>query len=167
MAVPDWFPPVEVGPTHLKESLAGGSIGFNNPTKKALDEATRVFGTERQTSIILSFGSGRRHIRSLENITTDRLKQALDDMAQNGEEVAEELWQRFGNSNIYHRLSVDAGLENLSMTGWTDKELGAITTHTKVYIERISSSLSAVAELMVRNKGSVTLGQLSKSLLMS
>jgi hypothetical protein len=109
-ALPGWFPPVEVGPGHSKESLAGGAIGHNNPTKKALDEAKRLFGSEHKLSIVLSLGSGRRLSRNLQDDTKDGLRQVLNDLAQSGEETAEELSKRFDNSTFYHRYSVDSGL---------------------------------------------------------
>jgi hypothetical protein len=91
------------------------------------------------------------------------LRQVLDDLAQSGEETAAELSQRFENSTFYHRFSVDSGLEDLLITGWTEEDIGKIITHTKVYIEKISSALSTVVGLLVKNQGSVTLEQLSKS----
>jgi hypothetical protein len=162
-AVPGWFPPAKVGPTFCKESLAGGAIGYNNPTKKALEEAKRIFGPEHKASIILSLGSGRKHPQCLQSGVKDEFQQVLVDMVQSGEETARELSQRFGNSNFYHRFSVDSGLETLSITGWAEDDLGSITTHTKVYIESVWSSLSAVSDLLVKNEGCITLGQLSKS----
>jgi hypothetical protein len=86
----------------------------------------------------------------------------LDDLAQSGEQTAEELSKRFENSSFYHRFSVDSGLENLSITGWNEDELGTVNAHTKVYIEKVWSSLSAVAEILVKDEGCVTFGQLSK-----
>jgi hypothetical protein len=94
-ALPDWFPPVTVGPTHLRELLTSGIIGYNNPTKKALEEAKRLFGSDRNASIVLSFGSGRRHPQGLRNDMKDGLRQVLDDLAQSGEDTAEELSKRF------------------------------------------------------------------------
>jgi predicted acylesterase/phospholipase RssA len=162
-ALPGWFPPIEVGPAQSKETLAGGAIRFNNPTKQALDEARQRFNSDQKASVILGLGSGLRHPRSLKNGMKDGLRQALDDRAQSGEETAEELSRKFENSTFYHRFSVNSGLENLSITGWMKDDIGTITAHTKAYLEKVSSSLSAVAELLVKNEGSVTLGQLSGS----
>jgi hypothetical protein len=142
-------------------------IGFSNPTKQALDEAKRMFGSDRKASLVLSLGSGRRHPKSLHNEMEDGLRQVLDDMAQSGEEAAQELSQRFEGSTFYHRLSVDSGLENMSTTGWAEDELGTITSHTKVYIQKVSRSISTVAELLVKDEGYVTLGQLSMSSILS
>jgi predicted acylesterase/phospholipase RssA len=165
-ALPSWFPPVKVGPIYLKESLVSGAIGFSNPTKQALDEAKRVFGSDHKVSIVLDLRSGRRHPRSLQDATKDGLRQLLDDLAQSADETAADLLQRFENSTFYHRFSVDSGLEDLSITGWTEDELGTIASHTKAYIQKVSKSISAVAELLVRNEGFTTLGQLSRSLIL-
>jgi hypothetical protein len=149
-----------VGLLFSQESLIGGALGFTDPTKQALDEAKRTFGTDNRVSVILSLGSGRRLPQSLDSMMND----VLDDMAYSGEQVAEELLQKFENSTFYHRFSVESGLENLSATNWSSEDLGAITSHTKVYIERVSSSLSAVVESLTKNEGTTTLGQLSKYL---
>jgi hypothetical protein len=162
LALPTWFPPVKIGISYSSEILTSGALSFSNPTKQALDEARRTFGTDAEASIILSLGSGRRRPRSVDTAATN----VLDDMAHGGEQIAEELSQRFKNSNFYQRFSVDSGLENLSMTSWTDDDLSAITSHSKAYIERMSSSVSAAAELLMKNKGSITLGQLSEPLIL-
>jgi hypothetical protein len=165
-AVPSWFPPVKVGPAHSRESLVAGTVGFSNPTKQALDEAKKMFGSDHKASVVLSLGSGRRRPRSLQDGTKDGLRQPPDDLAQSADETAAELSQRFESSTFYHRLSVDSGLEDVSITGWSEDELGTITSHTRVYIQKISKSISAVAEPLVRNEGCVTLGQLSRYLIL-
>jgi predicted acylesterase/phospholipase RssA len=162
-ALPGWFPPVKTGPAHSKEWMAGGATCYNNPTKQALEEAKRVFGPDHKASIILSLGSGHRHPQSLHNGVKEGLQHVLDDLAQSGEQTAEELSQRFDNSTFYNRFSVDPGLEKVSITGWTEDELGTITSHTKVYTQKVFSSISTVAELLLKNEGCVTLGQLSRS----
>jgi hypothetical protein len=143
--------------------MVAGAIDFSNPAKQTLHEAKRMFGSNHEASLILSLGSGHRHPQGLQTGVGDEMRQRLDDLAQSGKKTAAELSKRFENSRFYHRFSVDSGLENLSMTGWTEDDIGTITAHTKVYMEQVSSSLSTVAELMVKNKGSVTLGQLSES----
>jgi hypothetical protein len=158
VALPIWFPPVKIGPPYSSQTLTGGALSFSNPAKQALDESGRVFGDDTKISIILSFGSGRRRPRSLD-IATD----LLDDIAHTGEMVGEELSQRFRNSNFHQRFSVDCGLESLLATSWTDDDLGAITDHSKSYIEKISHSISVASELLMNNEGSVSLGQLSES----
>jgi hypothetical protein len=122
-----------------------------------------MFGSNQETSLVLSLGSGHRHPHGLQTGVGDEMRQRLDDLAQSGKKTAAELSQRFENSGFYHRYSVDSGLENMSMTGWTEEDIGTITAHTKVYMETVSSSLSTAAELMVKNQGCATIGQLSES----
>jgi hypothetical protein len=126
-----------------------------------------VFGPDHKASIILSLGPGHRHPQPLHNGMKDGFWHVLDDLAQSGEQTAEELSQRFESSTFYNRFSVDSGLEKVSITGWTDDELGTITSHTKVYTQKVFSSISTVADLLVKNEGCVTLGQLSRSLKLS
>jgi hypothetical protein len=162
VALPTWFPPIKMGPRYYQESLTSGALGFSNPAKQALDEARQIFGSDTKASIILSIGSGRRHPRSLNGAMVD----VLDDMGHSGDQIAEELTQRFNNTNIYQRFSVDSGLESLSTKDWTEENLGAITSHSKTYIKRVVSSLSTTAEALMKNEGSVTLGQLSEPLML-
>lgn len=82
MAHPKWFSAARIGPAYSQESVIGGTLGFNNPTKEAFEEAKRIFGAESKASMILSLGSGRRHPKSLNSHARD----VLDDMAHNGEQ---------------------------------------------------------------------------------
>jgi hypothetical protein len=71
--------------------LTGGSIGYSNPAKKALEEAERKFESDNKASIVLSLGSGRRLPQSIYDDMKDGLWQILDDMVQSGEQTAREL----------------------------------------------------------------------------
>jgi flagellar biosynthesis GTPase FlhF len=162
-ALPDWFPAVTIGSIYSKEQLIGGSIGFNNPTKKALEEAARLFGSEHQVSIIISFGTGQQQTRSLTKSNTEGLQEVLSAMVQEGDSVTDDLAQRFNGSSFYHRFSVESGIGAVTITEWSESELRSITSRTKSYMERNSSSLDAVVKKLVENKGSHTLGQISES----
>jgi hypothetical protein len=146
---------------YSSEELISGSVGFNNPTKKALEEATWVFGSECPVSVIISLGSGQQHIRSLTKQIVEGTQEVLRAMQREGDSVTNDLVHRFSGSSFYHRLSVDSGIDSVVMTGWSECETGAITSHTKSYMEQISPSLEALAKIMVENKASHTLGQLS------
>lgn len=161
MAHPAWFPAVKIGPNYCKETLIGGNAGFNNPTKNALEEAKRVFGVEQRVSVVISLGSGQKPPQSLVNPAIKELQESLGEMALNGGGVDEELGRRFAKSSFYYRFSVNPAMGEITITDWDEDKLGAIVGHTKAYIEKISSPLSVVVDLLLKAEGSAILGQLS------
>jgi patatin-like phospholipase/acyl hydrolase len=163
MAIPGWFPAATIGSGIHSEDLIGGSIGFNNPTKKALEEAEKLFGQEQQVSVILSFGAGQQSTHSFDKQSTGGLQEALSAMTLEGRSVTDDLAERFAGTTFYHRFSVDSINSSLDGTGWSQDLLGKINGSTKAYMRRTASSLASVAETLVENKGSHALGQLSES----
>lgn len=161
MANPSWFDPVTIGSSYLQETLVGGAIGFNNPTREGLEEAKRAFGPEQPVAVIISFGSGQHGIPSLRSSTKEELDAALEKMAMDCEKVSEEMSQRLTNTSIYYRFSVDKGIEDVKITDWDDSFLGMINGRTKDYNSRISSSLDMVVDLLLKPGGSMTLEQIS------
>jgi hypothetical protein len=160
VALPEWFPAARVGPAHYKETLVSGSIGYNNPTKKMLSEAGRIFGPDRPVSIILSFGAGQALLTSLNDNTLDAVQKTHVVMALEGANIADDLEERFTNYPAYNRFSVDAGAEMVSIAGWNQEQLGLIITHTKRYIKTMSSAVESVVGLLLENDGSQTISQL-------
>lgn len=162
MADLQWSDSIMIGSTHSKEQLISGSVGFNNPVKKALEEAERVFGSERRVSVVISLGSRSRRAHSITNRNKEGFQEAVLSMTMDGDSVAEDLAQRFLNSSFYYRLSVESETKPGNTTEWDNSTIDAITTHTRTYTERNSSRLAAIAEILAENQGHYTIGQLSK-----
>lgn len=164
LATPPLFHPVRIGwGWERQEHVISGSMGFNNPTKEAIEEAKRIFGEDRSISVIINLGSGLQNPPRLDSSTTNELYETLGNIVCDSEKVADELSRRFAHSSIYHRFSVDRGMESRAPTAWEEDVLANICTQTKAYIERISLSLDAAIEPFSSKVSSLTLGQVGES----
>lgn len=163
LAHPQWFPPVAIGTAHSKELLVNGDVGFNNPTKAALEEAERAFGSGQGVSIVISFGSGQRGVHVVAKSGIEELQEAMLAMTMEGGGVADELAQRFPNSSFYYRFSVSPEFGLGDIIDWDDSKITGITGHTKTYTDRNSQMLATVARILMDNKASHTISQLSES----
>lgn len=161
MAQPQWFPPFTINYGNSTEQVISGILGFNNPTKKALEEAERLFGSEQLVSIVVSLGSGQNMTHNETRPSEEGLKQALLAMTLEGGHVADDLAQRFHNSTFYHRFSIDCQAGYVDVHKWDESTIGAITSKTRTYLERNSSRVASVVEILTQNMGSCSLGQLS------
>lgn len=121
-----------VGIGGIEEELVSAVNGFNNPTQEAIKEAYNVFGPEAHIACILSLGSGQRGVISLEEKDVTPRKLGAQ-MITDSEHVAEDIRKRIGRLRIYHRLSVDRGLE-----GWElfRRGFGIIKSHTDAYLSK-------------------------------
>jgi patatin-like phospholipase/acyl hydrolase len=162
MARPNWFPSATVGSGYSKEEMISGSVGFNNPTKRALEEAERLFGPEQPVSVVISLGSEQQQTHRLTKQNTDGLQEALILMALEGSGVTDDLAHRFSNSSFYHRLAVDTETQLCNVTGWSDTKLSIISSQTKTYMDQNISKLARVSNTLRENKGLSTIGQLSE-----
>lgn len=162
MAIPAFFTPVKIGPPLREQSFVGGALGANNPTQEILREALNVFGKDRRIAQIISLGSGRPRVLSLDKSTNvERLVRMARDMASDCEIVANELSSRFFGVNAYLRLNVDRGMENIRMNHWTT--LGDIEAHTSSYVDDlpVTNLLDISLQRLQERIGTVTLGQIS------
>jgi hypothetical protein len=162
MAAPPYFSPVKFGQPRWQQTFIGGPRGANNPTRELLKEASAIFGEDKLVGQIVSLGSGRSHVYSVErNTDTEGVDRFIQEMAADCDAVAKELSTRLCDLNAYLRLNVDRGMENLVMNEWDD--LGPIETHTSAYIEstEISKALDASLRRLQGGAGTVTLGEIS------
>lgn len=171
MASPSIFKPIHIGPKgtrtggpkDLGQEFIGGSLLCNNPTQELLKEAVNVYKGERRIACILNLGSGKPQILTLkeETQTLDNVVRMLEEIASDGESEAEKLIDRFENTGVYFRLSVDRGLETVGIAEW--RELGKIEGHTQTYLN--TSATTRLVDLCLKtlsNKiGLVSLTQLS------
>jgi hypothetical protein len=154
---------VAIGPAWAPRRFVGTPLGVNNPIRQALEEARSKFGDERKVSSILSLGSGRPAVLSLDlrvsvqDSLHNLLLQAVLDCEKAARELPDQLLQYEG----YFRLNVDQGMENLKISDW-DK-LGSISEHTDVYLHKpdIEIRIDNRSRLLQERGGSTCLGQLS------
>jgi len=162
MATPPYFSSIKFGPRGRQQVFIGGPRGANNPTRELLREASAIFGKEKLVAQIISLGSGRSHISSMEqNSGTERVSRLVQEMAADCEAVAKELSTRFCDMDAYLRLNVERGMENVLMNEWDD--LGPIESHTSAYVEmaEISETIEASLQRLQGRTGTITLGEIS------
>ena len=157
MSISSLFLPTKIGGRMRQQAFVGGALGTSNPTRELLNEAANVFGKDRRVAQIISIGAGMPRAISLGSSeeTTD-IKKLLQSTLTDCEVVAKELSNRLFTVDAYLRLSVDRGMEDISMIDWSI--LGDIESHTDAYVET-----SAVAEAFEASLGRLRskLGSLS------
>lgn len=166
MAIPSICDPVQIGNRPRQQTFIGGATGFNNPTRKIIAEATSAFRSETRLALLLSLGSGRPGIFSLNMPTIDatsRFESLLSRTALDCETVARSLADQLLEVDAYVRLNVDQGLEDLKVDDWSD--LGTIEAHTRAYLDDtlVNKAVSEGSQKLVNRVGALTLGQLSPS----
>jgi hypothetical protein len=131
-ATPGLIAPKLVGPTGREEELVSAVNGFNNPIQEAIKEAYTTFGPDARIACLLSLGSGQRGVISLDEKDVTPRKLGMQ-MVTDSDIVAEEVRKRIGRLRIYHRLSVDRGLE-----GWElfRRGFGVIKSHVDAYLSK-------------------------------
>jgi hypothetical protein len=162
IATPPYFSPIKFGPRGRQQTFIGGPRGANNPTRELLKEASAICGKDKLVAQIVSLGSGRSHISSMERSTdTKGAGRLVLEMAADCEAVATELSTRLCDMDAYLRLNVERGMENVLMNEWDD--LGPIEIHTSAYVEtaEISETIEASLQRLRGGPGTVTLGEIS------
>jgi hypothetical protein len=162
MATPPYFSPIKFGPRGRQQAFNGGPRGANNPTRELLKEASTAFGKEKLVAQIVSLGSGRSDISSMErNLDTEGINSPFQEMATDCETVAKELSTRFCGMDEYLRLNVERGMDHFLMNQWDD--LGPIESHTSAYVEtaEISETIEASLRRLRGGTGTVALGEIS------
>ena len=135
-ADPGLFSSIEVGPELMQEELVSAVDGYNNPTPQAIEEAYRAFGKDQRVCFLLSLGTGRAAVRSL-NADGGALGQMI---ARDTESTAEQLKRRYARLHIYFRLSVDRNLDFHSALQAIEQRVGNISSLTSSFLETHDAS---------------------------
>jgi hypothetical protein len=152
--------PVSIGPKRREKTFMSASIGFNNPVREIIKEAERQFGADMRVSTILSIGSGRPALMTLDGPAPSS-NELLKGIVIDCERVARELATQLFNVDAYLRLNVDRGMESTEMKDW--ETLGIIEGHTETYLEisAVTKAIDSSLQKLQDKVGSLTLGQLS------
>ena len=158
-----------IGPAWAQRWFAGTPLNCNNPIREVLKEARSKFGDEREASLILSLGSGRPAVLSLDwqAPSLDSLHDLLTRAVLDCENVAMGLPDQLLHCPAYLRLNVDQGMENIKVSDW-DK-LGPISEYTGVYLHKldIERSIDTCSRSLRERKGSISLGGSHRSKIIS
>ncbi|KIM22790.1 hypothetical protein M408DRAFT_78518, partial [Serendipita vermifera MAFF 305830] len=166
MAIQSHFLPAKVRLPRVRELFVGGALGANNPTRLLLEEASKVFGTNRRVAQIISLGCGLPRVLSLDSSNRQGLGRLLQEITTDCEMVANELSTRLLDVNAYLRLNVNRGMESIKMKEWA--ALGAVETHTAAYLATpyVSNLIDNSVQGLQERVGSVTFGRLSEYIVM-
>jgi hypothetical protein len=141
----------------------GGDLGLSNPTREVIAEAHRTFGDETTVSCLLSIGCGRSGANTVPSdpagtTWTDFVERAWMDSEKTVQDIATQMSQL----TLYHRLSVNYGLERSQVREWKDPE--SITAHTTTYLNDLGvvELVDCCVGTMKHGDGFTTLEQLSE-----
>ncbi|KAJ1310580.1 hypothetical protein OPQ81_007309 [Rhizoctonia solani] len=144
MVHPDLFKSFVIGGPLLNQSFVDGGLRCNNPLAYVLAEVKRIY-PKRYVASITSIGMG--HTRTIQIPNTVILRRllpiaaivAMKEIATDAERVAEDMARRFNSTeDVYFRLSVDQGMQNLSMDRW--EQLNEVLEHTRTYMKLVDVS---------------------------
>jgi hypothetical protein len=161
-ATQSMFLPISIGPALSRKELLGGAMGCGNPTRELVFEAYSLFGKDAHVSTILSLGSGR--LGAMAAPLTGSKEEWMDvlrDMVKGCEQVAQEMEIQVGHLGVYHRFSVEQGLQRIY--GVNLDEIGRLNTQVDSYLDdaQVSRKLDHCVESLRLRQGQVTLEQLS------
>jgi len=125
-----------VGPLGREETLIS-ALGFINPTQEAINVAHTAFGAEARVSCLISLGSGKRGVLSIQADQPDSVKSIGLKIATDPERIAEEVQRRIGKLKVYHRFSVDDGLQEPAIFC---ANFGTIQSHSIAYLLKQATS---------------------------
>lgn len=144
----------------------------NNPIHILHLEAERLFKRSREVACIVSLGTGRKMPNEIaESTLSDNfvpptgLLQSIKKLATSCEREAERMELKYSDmDNVYFRLNVDSGMENVRLDAY--KELANIRDRTMIYLERpaVVKNLDSIAALLAgkefHSRQRYSLGQL-------
>jgi len=120
-AAPSFFKSIEIG---NKQPVIDGGLGCNNPSKLLLKEAHVVFPTQ-PIGCLVSIGTGQAEVISIkpsgffQQILPTDVIDALKAISTDCEATHEDMLLLFANSsNIYFRINVEQGMQDIRLTAW-------------------------------------------------
>ncbi|KAH8824307.1 hypothetical protein DL96DRAFT_1818071 [Flagelloscypha sp. PMI_526] len=128
MSVPGLFEPISIGSVHIREPFIAGELRWNNPMDILTREIKEVFN-DRHVACVVSIGSGHPGHLSL----SEGLADFFPRIAQDCERLADDMDRRFEYiPDVYRRLSVEQGLQNLAVDLSNFHE---VVSHTHSYLQ--------------------------------
>jgi len=163
-------PPIFTSTTVWKDfasfEYVGADLGLSNPTREIIAEAHRTFGNERTVACVLSLGCGHPGVNDLPSDSgSTGWTGFLERLASDSEKTAHSIAGYMTQLTLYHRLSVNKGLETQQSRG--RKDINAITGHTTAYLHdlEIVRLVDRCVDTIKHGDGFRTLEQLSESLM--
>lgn len=154
--------PTEINRHGVVQKYVSGESIVTNPVNEVMTAAYDRFGEETKVACLISLGAGRI---STTNVSTKKQasKEAefLRRVFLDGERITQAFKSRMKGLQLYHRFSVEQGLQELDIACY-NREI--ITTHTRFYLEdaAVNDSIDRCVGLLTSRVGLATLEQLCK-----
>ncbi|KAG6825286.1 hypothetical protein H0H92_004161 [Tricholoma furcatifolium] len=152
-AAPTFFKRIFLGP-EPKEEFVDGGLRVNNPVYEVLREAKSIWGDDCQIKGIINIGTGHpKTIRvekpvGIQKVFPTKLVRTLVQIATDCEKTAEDFERDYPDKQVYYRLNVQHGLEEVGLDEWM--KLGEVKTHTMQYIRKVEAGakVDSVTDLL-------------------
>jgi len=163
-AAPTFFKRIEIG---RDQPFVDGGLGRNNPSRVVLDEAKTLFRA-RPIGCLVSIGTGQAGIISikkpgfLQQVLPTDVIEALRAISTDCEATHEDMLSSFANlPNIYFRLNVDQGMQEIEFSEW--EKLANVEAHTMHYMKRkeVDEKLALVVNAIKFTGTKLTIEQIS------
>jgi len=164
-ATPPIFAPTTISKDAVTFDYVGGDLGLSNPTREIISEAHRAFGDERTIACLLSIGCGHSGVKAVpEDSAATAWVDFLTRVTMDSEKAARDIASHMSQLTLYHRLSVNYGLETDHVREWKDPE--TIAGYTTAYLNDgdVVGLVDRCVETMNHGDGFTTLEQLSEVL---
>jgi len=161
-ATPHLFKHITILDGPIEQDFIGGDIQYNNPIAEVAKEAAREY-KDIKISCILSLGTGQAKTIGIPRASTSpgNLSQALfsvlEQIAQDCEAASEAFSQKCCNiPDLFFRLNVDQGLQNISLVDLTMYE--EVSQHTKQYLQKVAvdQKVNAAVKALLERSGKVS-----------
>jgi predicted acylesterase/phospholipase RssA len=157
------FTPTTISKNFVTFEYISGDIGLSNPIREVIAEAHRTFGDERTVACVLSIGCGHPGVNAVPTDSSGTSwTEFLDGVARDSEKTAQDIATQMSQLTLYHRLSVNRGLEKNQAREWTDPNF--TTAHTMTYLNDLDilDLVNRCANTIKDRDGFTTLEQLSE-----
>lgn len=158
------FHPVRIGEGAHAWSSIDATVRHANPIQELLRQAQDHFGRDEQVATVLSVGTGKIGLNSLEEgySVNGSFEDVLRRVAEGCEEKHQEMHSRLKDTGVYFRLNVEHGLkQGLHLS---EQSNPMIKAHTDTYLqgEAISDLVDELVKSLLLRTCQVTLKQMSK-----
>ncbi|KAG9100997.1 hypothetical protein FS749_011080 [Ceratobasidium sp. UAMH 11750] len=156
MAHPELFESVDIGEPPMRMSFVDAGLGCCNPTAHVLAEAKAIY-PDGHLACVISLDAGHPSTiqipksRPFQRLLPSKVLAAMRDIAVDSERVAQEMATRFGQvTDVYFRLDVNQGMQNVKMSEW--EKLSEVAAHTRAYTshpeanKKIDEAVKAIRE---------------------
>jgi hypothetical protein len=157
------FAPTTVLRDFATFEYVSGDLGLSNPTREVISEAHRALGDEKTVACLLSIGSGHPGVNTVP-ITSSGTPwiDFVERVATDSEKTGQDIGSLMSQLTLYHRFSVNHGLEKNQVREWKDPEVN--TAHTTSYLNDLDvvGLVERCVDTIKHGDGFTTLEQLSE-----